>query len=304
MVSIRASLTQFYLRHSKYKKIFSGKGGAETAIEKLHAIPAALPSARFKRKYHVEETQFQGQSVYTVSKHNRDINSDQQINTILYLHGGGYVGAISPFHWYLIGRLIDTLNVTAIVPFYPRAPQHDVDANFAFMMPFYDDLLSRYDPKRMMVMGDSAGAGLTLALTQQAIASEKIPPAKIILLSPWLEASGNDPRQIAIEKDDCLLGVVGLQACGRAYAGDNSIIDARVSPGLGSLSQLPPIAMFAGTYDILLTDARNFKTRVDASEIPVQLSYHEYEKMHHVWMILPCPETDSCIEQIENFVRA
>lgn len=304
MVSIRASLTQFYLRHSKYKKIFSGQGDVQASIAKLHAIPPALPTSRFRRKYDVSESQFQGQPVYTICSRNSDTNNGHNIDIILYLHGGGYVGAISPFHWYFIGRLIDTLNVTVIVPFYPRAPHNDVDANFAFMMPFYDDLLTRHDPKNMIVMGDSAGAGLSLALTQQCIAAGKTPPAKIILLSPWLEGSGNDPRQNMIEKNDCLLGIAGLQACGRAYAGKNSISDVRVSPGLGSLSQMPPIAMFAGTYDILLTDARNFKTRIDASETPVQLSYHEYEKMHHVWMILPCPETDKCIEQIDAFVRA
>lgn len=304
MVSIRASLTQFYLRNSKYKKIFSGKGGAEASIKKLNAIPAALPSSRFKRKYDVSEAQFQGQSVYTICERDSDPQTEHNIDTILYLHGGGYVGAISPFHWYLIGRLIDTLHVRVVVPFYPRAPQHDVDANFAFMMPFYDDLVSRYDPANMIIMGDSAGAGLSLALSQQLIAADKTPPAKIILLSPWLEGAGNDPRQNAIEKNDCLLGIVGLQACGRAYAGSNSITDARVSPGLASLSQLPPIAMFAGTYDILLTDARNFKTRIDTSETPVKLTYHEYEKMHHVWMILPCPETDKCIDQISAFVRS
>ncbi len=301
MVSLRASVTQFYLRHSKYKKIFSGEGGADAAMDKLHNIPAARPSKGFRKKYNVSEEQFLEQAVYTITP-KKTFTSQSKVKTILYLHGGGYVGAISPFHWMFIDSLIKRLGVTVIVPFYPRAPENDVDANFAFMMPLYDELTKRHDPKTMMVMGDSAGAGLSLALSQQLIANDKIPPAKIILLSPWLDARGNDPLQIPIEKNDCILGITGLQAAGRAYAGDNiSLTDPRVSPGLASLSKLPPIAMFAGTYDILITDARNFKTRIDSSETPVDLSYYEYEKMHHVWMLMPCPETYQCLDQIEAF---
>lgn len=300
MVSIRASITQFYLRRSKYKKIFSGDGGGEAAMDKLHNIPAALPSNGFRKKYEVSEEEFLGQVVYTVAPKSPQ-TTQSKINTILYLHGGGYVGAISPFHWILIGSLVQRLSVTVVVPFYPRAPKNDVDANFAFMMPLYDELITRYDPGTMMVMGDSAGAGLSLALSQQLIVHDKTPPAKITLLSPWLDARGNDPLQIPIEKNDCILGITGLQAAGKAYAGARSITDPRVSPGLASLSKLPPIAIFAGTYDILITDARNFKARVDSSEISVDLSYYEYEKMHHVWMLVPCPETYQCLDQIEVF---
>lgn len=303
MVSIRASIAQFYLRRSQYKKIFSAEGGAESAMDKLHAIPAALPSNGFRRKYDVSEEEFMGQKVYTIAPKAAQI-APGKIKTILYLHGGGYVGAISPFHWIFIGSLVKRLGVTVLVPFYPRAPANDVDANFAFMVPLYDALITRYDPNEMMVMGDSAGAGLSLALSQQLIAQDKTPPAKITLLSPWLDARGNDPLQISIEKNDCILGITGLQAAGKAYAGTNSLTDSRVSPGLASLSKLPPIAIFAGTYDILITDARNFKNRIDASETSVNLTYYEYEKMHHVWMLIPCPETYQCLDQIEAFCAA
>ncbi len=303
MVSIRALITQFYLRHSKYKKIFSGDGGGEAAMARLHKIPAALPSKGFRKKYKVSEEEFLGQAVYTIAPKSPQA-TQSKIETILYLHGGGYVGAISPFHWLFIGSLVKRLGVTVVVPFYPRAPQNDVDANFAFIMPFYDAVAARYDPKALMVMGDSAGAGLSLALSQQLIAHNKAPPAKITLLSPWLDARGNDPLQASIEKYDCILGVAGLRAAGKAYAGTNSLTDARISPGLASLSQLPPIAMFAGTYDILITDARNFKIRADAHETSVDLSYYEYEKMHHVWMLIPCPETYQCLDQIEAFCNS
>lgn len=302
MISIRAKLTQFYLRHSKYKKIFSGEGGGEAAMAKLYNIPAAHPSASFRGKYNVTENDFMGNIVYTVAPLSNRPKS--KIETILYFHGGGYVGAISVFHWMFIGSLVDKLGVSVVVPFYPRAPKHDVDANFDMLIPFYDELISRHDPANMMVMGDSAGAGLSLALTQQIIASDRAAPAKITLLSPWLDARGNDPRQITIEKNDCLLGISGLQAAGLAYAGNNSITDPRVSPGLASLKGLPPIAMFAGTYDILLTDAQNFRDRVDSSDIDVKLSYYEYQRMHHIWMLIPCPEAQQCMEQIVAFAQS
>ena len=301
MMSIRAALAQFYLRNSKYKKIFSGEGGAESAMDKLHAIPAALPSASMRKKFTVDEDEFMGQPVYTISPKNGS-NSNANIQSILYLHGGGYVGAISAFHWVFIGQLVKNLGVKVIVPFYPRAPKHNVDANYDMMLPFYDDLVTKFNPENMAVMGDSAGAGLSLSLTQQLIAAGKAAPAKVVLLSPWLDASQVDPRQVEIEKKDCILGIKGLEGAGQAYAGPNPTSDPRVSPGLASLKNLPPIAMFAGTYDILLTNAHDFKERIDADG-SVSLSYFEYDKMHHVWMLLPCPETKQTLDEIASFLR-
>ncbi len=300
MVSIRAALTQFYFRNSKYKKLFSGLD-SDAALKELNAIPAAYPSKGMLRKFEVTESQFQGQPVFTISP--KDKESKNGIDHILYLHGGGYVGAISIFHWHFIVKLVKQLGVTVTVPYYPRAPQHNVDANFAFMMPLYDDLISKHDPEKMAVMGDSAGAGLSLSLSQQIIAAGKKAPAKMILLSPWIDARAEDPEQIEIEKNDCILSINGLRAAGRSYAGPNALSDDRVSPGLASLEGLPPVAIFAGTYDILLTDARNFKTRIE-EHAGYSCNYYEYEKMHHVWMLAPCPESTKCMNQIVSFIQS
>ena len=113
------------------------------------------------------------------------------------------------------------------------------------------------------------------------------PPA-LVLLSPWLDVTMTDPAQIELEKVDPLLVRAGPKAAGRWYAGAMSTTDPRVSPLYGEIAGLPPILMFCGTHDILLTDARRLAARAAAEGGDVE--YHEEPGLMHVYPLLFFPE--------------
>jgi acetyl esterase/lipase len=67
-------------------------------------------------------------------------------------------------------------------------------------------------------MGDSAGAGFALALAQKMKKDGISQSDQIILISPWLDVITSNSEIKAIEKQDPMLGVKGLQLAGKAWA--------------------------------------------------------------------------------------
>jgi acetyl esterase/lipase len=125
-------------------------------------------------------------------------------------------------------------------------------------------------------------------------------PEKLVLLSPWLDATANEPIQLELEKNDPLIAVSGLRSFGQQYAGELGLDDPGVSPLFGTHQKLPPIQMFAGTADVLLPDARRFQDKL--TEVGGTLEYHEYEDMFHVWMLIAIPEGKRVMKQISAFM--
>jgi acetyl esterase/lipase len=98
-----------------------------------------------------------------------------------------------------------------------------------------------------------------------------------------------------------MLSVSGLEACGERYRGGLAIDDPRVSPLFGPLKALPRMAIFAGTSDILVVDARRLTDRLAEPGMPEQI-YYEYEDMFHVWMLLGVPEGRKARDQTVRFI--
>ncbi|KAF9425257.1 hypothetical protein BGZ94_007692 [Podila epigama] len=130
---------------------------------------------------------------------NENENENEKVHDcdriVLYLHGGGYfLGSIRTHRWAsgAIARLggarvlsID-YRLAPDSPF-PAALQDALAAYLFLLNPPADSGLLPVDPKRIVIMGDSAGGGLTFG-TMLAIRDAGLPmPAGIIGWSPWLD---------------------------------------------------------------------------------------------------------------------
>ncbi len=145
-------------------------------------------------------------------------------------------------------------------------------------------------------MGDSAGGGLSLALVQHMREEGSEQPAHLILLSPWLDVTLTNPAIQEVEALDVVLGVQGLRDAGEMYAGETGTTHYHVSPIYGSVKDLAPITLFIGTHDVLVADCRKLKAQAAAEG--VEIDYHEYDEMMHVWMMLPAPEAEQAMNTI------
>ena len=194
---------------------------------------------------------------------------------ILYLHGGAWLFPPRGPHWDFLSRLCEETASTITMPLYPLGPVASHDTMMQMLEPVYAGLRERHAD--LSVMGDSAGAGLTLSLLQSNLPA----PDRVVLISPPMDMQVS---QAAIEasRHDPLLAHETLGQIGQWYAGDRPLDDPRVSPVHMDPALLPPCQIYMGTRDLLRPDLLRFLDR--AGKAPI--TYHEGKGMIHVWPLL------------------
>jgi len=216
---------------------------------------------------------------------------------ILYLHGGSYVEQPRLAHWLFLDQLVKETHAIAYVPIYPKAPVHQFQESYEKVLELYHLLLKNAKAQDVYFMGDSAGGGLALGLSQYLLVHRIPQPARTILLSPWLDITMENPGITNLERKDPMLLKNHLIVMGKAWAGGMDPHDYRVSPINGPLKGLAPITLYVGTHELFLADAR--KLRIRALAQGVSFDYHEFPKMNHVFPVFPIPEARKARRQIE-----
>lgn len=300
MPSLRARLVNLALPLLGVKAFMSQPEKMDTRIAKLRRAKPVRPRSKWYKLLDISESSKHGFPVFTFAPKG---GPKAGAPHLLYLHGGGYVMPIAAVHWDAVAKLCVQLGASATVPLYPLAPEVTADQTLPAIKSLYIELEGKHGAKNLTVMGDSAGGGMAFAVTQTIAVSGGELPASLVLFSPWLDATASGEGQDEIEKRDRMLSPYGLEACGTRYAGKLALSDIRVSPLFGPLDKLPPTAIFAGTSDILLVDARRLVEKLQALGVNDFL-YREYKDMFHDWMLLPVPEGKKALSEAADFIRS
>lgn len=223
--------------------------------------------------------------------------------TLLYLHGGGYVAGSRSTHRGLVGRLADACAARALSVEYRLAPEHPHPAAVEDATAAYRWLLGRgADPRRIVVAGDSAGGGLSVA-TLVALRDAGDPlPAAGVCLSPWVDLEGLGESMTTKAKDDPMVQWDGLARMARAYLRDADARTPLAAPLHADLAGLPPLLVQVGTAETLLDDSTRLAGRARAAGVEVELEV--WDDMIHVWHAFAglLPEADQAIARIGEFV--
>ena len=239
----------------------------------------AKPPITTVLKYTLKEKKFMNRKVFIMKSKEHDHFSDKYI---FYIHGGAYVMEATYKHWQFLEDIVDETGMTLILPDYPLAPKNTYKEVFEMIVPLYKKVIETHGKENVIVMGDSAGAGILLGLLEQ-MGLEKYPqPRKTILLSPWLDVRMTNPEIDDRQKVDPVLIKEALKATGKAYAGNDGMDSFLVNPILGPLENLKNITIYTGTYDILNPDVHIFMKM--AQEVNLDVDLRETEKAIHIWM--------------------
>jgi len=298
MESFQSKLAKLLLRIIKLNKMWKLTGvELEKSIEKRQLAESNQPPKRIKERYDIIKNEING-NYYYVMKPLKNIGQKH----ILFLHGGGYVYELWEIYWVFFSKLIDVLGCTITIPIYPLAPRHDHKEVFNMIVPIYEKIISEAKPRDIVIMGDSAGGGMSLALAE-LLKEIKLPqPGNIILISPTLDMSMSNPEIHDVEKLDPILAVPSLSYISKWYGGEKGSKHYLVSPIYGNFEDLGKISLFIGTNDILYPDAKKFKAIAD--EKGIEINYFEYPSMIHIWPLFFFPESKKATEQIIEIIMS
>lgn len=280
MVSLRGRFINFMVVRTRYKD------NMQKALASGFRRRGE-PSAKIIARNGVVKSAFAGRDVYTLYP-SAAAAAETPARILLYFHGGAYFYDIMVEHFAGLSKLSLAANVPIIAPSYPLAPEASPEDIRDFAVSIYDDMRARYPKAKIIVGGDSAGAGLAVQMTQALQArGDRLPPA-LILWSPWVDISLSNPDVLEADKRSVIIGYEGIIQAAKIYAGDRPLTDPLCSPIYSDLSGLPPLHIWAGTRDLLYPDIVKFAAL--ARDVGVSVQITEARGQNHMYMFMPQPD--------------
>ncbi|HEV8616290.1 MAG TPA: alpha/beta hydrolase [Methylomirabilota bacterium] len=224
--------------------------------------------------------------------------------TILYLHGGGYVGGSPASHRPITAALARLGRRRVFSLDYRRAPEHRFPAAADDTLAAYRWLLAQgIAPGSLALAGDSAGGGLALS-TLLRVRDERLPPpACAVCFSPWTDLTGSGESVRANDGRCAVLRPENMAAFAHTYLGAASPTDPYASPLFADLGGLPPILLQVASTELLLDDARRVDDKLRRAGGTSRLEI--YADMFHVWQMLDgfVPESRLALQRAAAFLN-
>ncbi|MEP3889863.1 MAG: alpha/beta hydrolase [Hellea sp.] len=254
------------------------KGRSATAAPKDKEIDA----------YEMTKSEFEGQTIWHYSGND---------TLIYYLHGGAFVLGFSPLYFPMMGKIAAASGATLIAPDYPLPPKHTAIQTHEWMRAHFLKTIEIAAPRRVIIMGDSAGANLAIGLANWLSTSGHQAADKLVLIAPWVDLEMQNPDMV-LNSGEQLLFPEDLREAALRYAGTMDINDPLISPVHASILELPETHIFTGDKDLLHPDIIRFAAKHPKAKLNVA------EEMPHVYMLMPTKEAKTAIARIGEAVNA
>ena len=227
----------------------------------------------------VNEEMVNGYQVFHLNR--RPIND----RAIIYIHGE---------------TIAQRTRAEVIVPLYPLLPMHGALEALDFIQEIYCRTIDKYGANSVTIMGDSCGGGIAASFAEHLATLGIEQPARLILISPWVDMTLRNPDILSYEASDPLLGLHGLQKLGLTWAKSLDPNDYRVSPVNGEVRNLRNVIIFVGTRELFYPDARLFYDRVNATGVHAEI--YIGRGLNHTYPLSPIPEAKWAIDRIVELI--
>ena len=231
--------------------------------------------------------------------------ADRGAGTLLYFHGGGYAIGSPASHRHLAAALAAAARVRAYALDYRRAPEHPFPAAVDDALAGYRGLLDAgIAPETIVLGGDSAGGGLTVAALLAIRDAGLARPAAGICISPWADLTNAAGSYRTHAERDPLVFQEDIDRWRDAYLAGADPRTPLASPLHADLSGLPPLLIQVGSEEVLLDDSRQLAARAEAAGVEAALEV--CDGMIHVWHWFGeyLDEAKTAVERIAEFTAA
>ena len=224
---------------------------------------------------------------------------------LLYLHGGAYTLGSCDSHRKLVTHMAKEGNIEAVMPEYRLAPEHPFPAGLDDAIAVYKALLdSGYKAADIVISGDSAGGGLSVA-TMLQLRHQGLPlPGAAVLISPFLDISASGESMKTRADRDPWFRPDEVEVVVRYYCPGEDVRNPLLSPVFANVAGLPPTLIHVGDDEILLSDSTRFADKLKTAGIDVELEV--FPEMWHVFQLFvgKMPESRAAVRKIGAYLKA
>lgn len=221
---------------------------------------------------------------------------------VLYLHGGGYVsGNIDYAKGF--GTILAAKNgIRVFCAAYRLAPESPYPAALDDAAEAYEFLIScGYEPKDIVLCGESAGGGLIYALCHKLKALSRPLPGGLIAISPWLDLTLSGSSYEDVGDNDPTLSKECLEYYASLYSGAADRKNPLLSPLFGDVSGFPPSLIFVGSSEILRDDSVRMhkKLRDSGGKSSIYIARGKW----HAYILYGVSPSERNLTQIADFIK-
>jgi len=201
--------------------------------------------------------------------------------TVLYLHGGGYIGTSPRMYAAFTAWLCHFTGCEIFVADYRLAPEFPFPAGLEDAVLVLEELLQRgTDPARCFLAGDSGGGGLASTLLYAMDDIHHTPLAGVLLFSPEVDLALDEPSVSTNAGRDILPWNIPTSA----YLHGRNPAEASVSAIDQDVSGWPPVLVAYGDDEMFRDPIRRLVLHLIEAGVPTTAM--EEAGMFHVFPIL------------------
>ncbi|MCQ2982991.1 MAG: alpha/beta hydrolase, partial [Treponemataceae bacterium] len=234
-------------------------------------------------------------------------NGSTSETLVFQIHGGAYViGMIDSYRNQAVkfSRMVGDASVLNID--YRIAPEYVFPAALEDAEMAWDWILANgWKPENVIMVGDSAGGNLVLALCLKLRDEGRALPGKIVCMSPWGDLAGEGVTHKENLYKDPMFGIsphsweapenAATAALGSSaaegekpkksmtalYAGDTDVHEPYLSPVFGFYDGFPPMLIQVGSFEVLQSDSETIYQKARNAGVDATLSV--FNGMYHVF---------------------
>lgn len=224
-------------------------------------------------------------------------------SVVLYFHGGAYLFGSPEIYAAMLAALARRTGGRVFAPRYRLAPEHPFPAAFDDAVAAWDGLLARgYDPRRIVIGGDSAGGGLALALLSHLLNRGQT-PAGLFAYSPWTDLTLSGASLVTNAAREHMLAAHRFtEVRGNILGGakPQDAADPRLSPIHASFPAPPRVQIHVAESEVLRDDSLRMRSRLPEAEIKLAGDLPHVWPMFHALM----PEARATLDETAAFIRS
>ena len=278
-------------------------------LREMRASMAAVPSEHQIHIHHINEITMKSESRELKLRIYSNKNDDDNQPLIIFFHGGGFVMGDLDSHDLLCRHLTKKSESKLIAVDYSLAPEYKFpcsleDSVNALNYIFENNKKIKFDKKKVVVCGDSAGGNLALIVA--ILSKEKKLPKIIgqILFYPWIDFTMSRPS-MSINLDGLIVKKSTLDYFADHYLNENDeITNWKISPLLYSDFYGMPITYIYGAgLDPLVDEGYALMKRLKSFENEVYYKVYEGQMHAFVSNIVSLPTSIDCINEASQAIK-
>jgi monoterpene epsilon-lactone hydrolase len=216
-----------------------------------------------------------------VAESTGNVGNPAQPGTIVYLHGGGYIGTSPRMYSLFLAHLVRVSGCSVFAADYRLAPEFPFPAAVDDVIDVISELKhGGLTCDRLLIAGDSGGGGLLGTVLLRMRTEGLGQPAGVLMFSPEVSLTLNEPSIT----DNAPLDVLPWNIPVNSYLHGINPDDERVDVLLDDMADWPPTFVVYGADEMFRDAIRELVRKLESAQVPYVAS--EVEGMFHVFPFL------------------